>query len=174
MSSRIVKIENGIVTQRIVLGLEKESLTAQESTQQLGLSGQWIDAKNSQGREYAVGDFWDETAQDYIPATPFLGWIWSSETQEYVPPFPAPGDNFDWNEELQVWDPVVTQININSATETELQALDGVGPVIAGAIVLERNTNGLFTSLLNLSVRVDGVSAAMADGWTNVYVGEAV
>lgn len=174
MSSRIVRIENGIVTQRIVLGLEKESLTAQESAQQLGLSGQWIDAKNSQGREYAVCDTWDEVAQDYIPATPFLGWIWSEQAQEHIAPIPAPGSNFEWNEEAQTWDPVIVFVDVNTATETELQALSGVGPATAGAIVLERNTNGLFTSLLNLSVRVDGVSAAMADGWTNAYVGESV
>lgn len=173
MKDRIVKIENGKVVQRIVLPATYRD-EVQKAAQDLALSGQWLNGRNAKGREYLIGDTWDVTEQDYIPPCPFLGWIWSDQDQDHVPPVPMPGPAYDWNEETQTWDPIPVLVDINAATEAELEALDGVGPATAAAIVLERNTNGLFTSLLNLSVRVDGVSAAMADGWTNAYVGEAV
>jgi len=51
-------------------------------------------------------------------------------------------------------------ININSATASELDALPGIGPVLADRIVAERETNGPFTSLDDLA-RVSGVGDAV-------------
>ncbi|RVW05525.1 helix-hairpin-helix domain-containing protein [Rhodococcus xishaensis] len=53
----------------------------------------------------------------------------------------------------------VGKINLNTAAETELDALPGVGPVTAAAIVSWRQTNGRFTDVEQLS-EVDGIGPA--------------
>lgn len=54
-------------------------------------------------------------------------------------------------------------IDINSATATELEDLDGVGPVLAAAIVQWRTDNGPFTSVEDL-LDVSGIGDATLDG----------
>jgi hypothetical protein len=123
-------------------------------------------------RRGSPGYVWHPERGYFTEPAPFPSWSLDENNEWQAPtPKPATGD-WDWNEDTQTWDPIIQFIDVNSATETELQALNGVGPSTAAAIILERNENGLFTSLLNLSVRVDGVSAAMADGWTNACIGE--
>ncbi|MGV9615287.1 ComEA family DNA-binding protein [Nocardia xishanensis] len=51
------------------------------------------------------------------------------------------------------------KVDINRATEAELDALPGVGPVTAGAIVAWRTANGRFTALDQLG-EVDGIGPA--------------
>ncbi|MEV0948451.1 helix-hairpin-helix domain-containing protein [Rhodococcus sp. NPDC049939] len=51
---------------------------------------------------------------------------------------------------------VTGRINLNTATETELDALSGVGPVTAAAIVAWRSANGRFTDIDQLG-EVDGI-----------------
>lgn len=48
-------------------------------------------------------------------------------------------------------------VNLNSASEKELVKLPGIGKVTAKAIVTERDANGDFTDLKDLSKRVKGV-----------------
>jgi competence protein ComEA len=50
-------------------------------------------------------------------------------------------------------------ISVNSATEAELVALNGVGPVLAAAIVAHRTAHGPFTSIDGL-LAVPGVGPA--------------
>jgi len=50
-------------------------------------------------------------------------------------------------------------ININSASEAELDKLPGIGPVKAKAIVEERKKNGPFKSVEDIK-RVKGIGAA--------------
>lgn len=51
------------------------------------------------------------------------------------------------------------KVNLNSATEAELDALPGVGPVTAGAIIAWRERNGGFANVDQLS-EVDGIGPA--------------
>ncbi|QBJ95035.1 ComEA family DNA-binding protein [Rhodococcus sp. ABRD24] len=53
----------------------------------------------------------------------------------------------------------VGKVNLNTATETELDALPGVGPVTAKAIVAWRQTHGRFTDIEQLG-EVDGIGPA--------------
>lgn len=53
-------------------------------------------------------------------------------------------------------------LDINQATETELQELPGIGPVIAARIRDRRNTVGPFESLQQLS-EISGISDRMVD-----------
>jgi competence protein ComEA len=50
-------------------------------------------------------------------------------------------------------------VNVNTATELELEALPGVGPVTAAAIVKWRTENGAFTAVDDL-LEVSGIGDA--------------
>jgi competence protein ComEA len=52
-----------------------------------------------------------------------------------------------------------SSVNLNTATETELDTLPGVGPVTAAAIIAWRNEHGSFTSVDQLA-EVDGIGPA--------------
>lgn len=57
------------------------------------------------------------------------------------------------------------KVDINHATEAQLQALHGVGPAKAHAIVVERQAHGRFASLDDISKRVPGIGAATVQGF---------
>nr|WP_280210935.1 ComEA family DNA-binding protein [Nocardia cyriacigeorgica] len=52
-----------------------------------------------------------------------------------------------------------TRVNLNSATESDLDALPGIGPVTARAIIAWRTTNGRFTDVEQLG-DVEGIGPA--------------
>ncbi|MEV6137852.1 ComEA family DNA-binding protein [Nocardia sp. NPDC051990] len=52
-----------------------------------------------------------------------------------------------------------SKVDLNSATEAELDALPGIGPITARAIVAWRTTNGRFTDVAQLG-EVDGIGPA--------------
>ncbi|MEU1983957.1 ComEA family DNA-binding protein [Nocardia sp. NPDC019395] len=52
-----------------------------------------------------------------------------------------------------------TPVNLNTATEADLDALPGVGPVTAKSIIAWRETNGRFTAVEQLA-EVDGIGPA--------------
>ena len=53
-------------------------------------------------------------------------------------------------------------VDLNTATPADLDALPGVGPVTAAAIIAWREANGKFTSVDQLS-EVDGIGPARLD-----------
>ena len=63
---------------------------------------------------------------------------------------------------LAVGQGVETSININRASAAELEALPGVGPATADQIVRDRNANGPFSSVDDLT-RVSGIGPATVE-----------
>ncbi|WP_159448712.1 ComEA family DNA-binding protein [Demequina sp. NBRC 110053] len=58
-------------------------------------------------------------------------------------------------------------VRLNSAGPSELEALPGVGPVLAQRIAADRDANGPFASLDDVQ-RVSGVGPALVAGWEGV------
>jgi len=58
-------------------------------------------------------------------------------------------------------------VNLNSADAQQLEALPGVGPVLAQRIVTDREANGPFVTLTDLG-RVSGVGDAIVDALQGV------
>lgn len=56
-------------------------------------------------------------------------------------------------------------VDINTADEAGLDAIKGVGPAKAKAIVEERKKNGPFKSLDDVSARVKGIGEKTVAGW---------
>lgn len=84
------------------------AIPAQQSEQiekymnEIGMSGNWIAAHNSSGREYSVGSEWNESALDYLPKNPYKNGTWDGK--DWVPPIPCPdvGEYF-WDDEQEAW-----------------------------------------------------------------------
>ena len=58
------------------------------------------------------------------------------------------------------------QVDINTASQAQLEAIKGIGPVKAKAIVEERTKNGPFKSADDVSTRVKGVGSKSISGLT--------
>ncbi len=56
-------------------------------------------------------------------------------------------------------------VDINSATEAELDRIKGVGPAKAKAIAAERAKNGPFKNLDEVAARVKGIGAKTVAEW---------
>lgn len=54
--------------------------------------------------------------------------------------------------------PAFAVVNINTATQAELEALQGIGPAKAKAIIEHREKHGMFTSAESL-IDVDGIGS---------------
>jgi len=62
------------------------------------------------------------------------------------------------------------QIDINTASAIELQELYRVGPKTSAKIIAEREQNGPFSSLADVSNRVSGVGPKTIARWEGVAV----
>ena len=109
--SHFAKIENGIVTQVIVI--EQDVL----NTGHWGDPASWVQTSyNTRGgqhpegrplrKNYAgIGYTYDSQRDAFIPPQPFPSWTMSEETCLLNPPVPCPTDNkvYDWNEATTSW-----------------------------------------------------------------------
>lgn len=70
---------------------------------------------------------------------------------------------------LAVISPLLAQekIDINTATDSQLQTLYRVGPKLAAKIIAEREANGPFSSLSDVANRVKGLGSKTVAKWDN-------
>jgi len=59
------------------------------------------------------------------------------------------------------------KIDLNSASASQLQALNRVGPKTAAKIVAEREANGPFSSLADVARRTKGIGSKTIAKWVN-------
>ena len=111
--AHFAKVENGVVTQVIVI--DKETLDLGH----WGDPASWVQTSyNTQGgkhlqggaplrKNYAgVGFTYDANRDAFIPQRPFASWVLDEETCQWGPPTPMPveeGKLFQWNEDARSW-----------------------------------------------------------------------
>lgn len=114
--AHFAKVENGVVTAVLVIPDEEEH-QGEAYLNALGLFGRWIQTSyntyagsHPEGvplrKNYAgIGFAYDETRDAFIPPQPFSSWTVDDETCLWQPPVPYPddGENYEWDEENQVW-----------------------------------------------------------------------
>lgn len=62
------------------------------------------------------------------------------------------------------------QIDVNTATASELQRLHRIGPALSQRIIEERTANGPFASISDLQRRVRGIGPKTVEGWGGMAV----
>ena len=117
--AHFAKVENGIVTQVLVVGDDQESRGQEFLANDLGLGGTWIKTSyNTQGnvhsnggtplhKNYAgIGYNWDGVG--FYAPQPFPSWTKNAETYIWEAPvaYPTDGKLYSWNEAEQTWDEV--------------------------------------------------------------------
>jgi hypothetical protein len=113
--AHFAKIENGIVTQVVVIndsdtadsnGLEQESIGIVFCERLFG--GNWKQTSYS-GRirkNYAgIGFTYDSQRDAFIAPQPFPSWTLMQDTLQWIPPIPRPTDEllYSWDEASQSW-----------------------------------------------------------------------
>ena len=117
--AHFAKVENGIVTQVLVVGDDQEHRGQEFLANDLGLGGTWIKTSyNTQGnvhsnggtplhKNYAgIGYHWDGVG--FYAPQPFPSWTKNAETYIWEAPvaYPTDGKLYSWNEAEQTWDEV--------------------------------------------------------------------
>ena len=115
--SHFAKVENGIVTQVIVVeqdvlntGLWGDpSLWVQTSYNTIG--GQHPEGRPLRGNYAGIGFIYDKTNDVFYAPQPYPSWTIATPTWTWTPPVPRPTDDklYTWNEETKTWDKIVEQ-----------------------------------------------------------------
>jgi hypothetical protein len=115
--SHFAKIENGIVTQVIVIeqdvlntglwGDPKDWIQTSYNTR----AGQHPEGRPLRGNYAGIGFTYDKTNDVFYPPQPFPSWTISAPTWAWTAPVPYPTDDklYAWNEETKTWDEIVEQ-----------------------------------------------------------------
>jgi len=110
--SHFAKIENGIVTQ--VLVIEQDVIntglfgdpSSWVQTSYNTLAGQHRLGGTPLRKNYAgAGYTYDSVRDAFIPPKPYPSWILNEDTCNWEPPVPAPDEiaMYEWNEDVQNW-----------------------------------------------------------------------
>lgn len=110
--------ENNVVTMVTVvsnadmqneIGAEVEALGVAVCESVIG-PGPWVQTSYNGNfrKQYAgIGYTYDAGTDVFIAPAPYPSWS-LDENFDWQPPTPKPGLHFDWNEETQTWDEIVT------------------------------------------------------------------
>ena len=116
--AHFAKLENGIVTQVIVISDYYEATGQEFINNTLGLEGTWLQTSyNTQngvhtnggtplrGNYAGVGFTYDEALDAFLPPKPFESWILNEECYCWEAPkaYPDDGARYNWDEDSQDW-----------------------------------------------------------------------
>lgn len=113
--AHFAKIENGVVTQVIVVGnkdtsdangVEKEYIGAAFCERLFGGTWKQTSYNGNIRKNYAgIGFAYDEQRDAFIPPKPYASWTLNEETCNWEPPVPMPeGDGmYAWDEDTLSW-----------------------------------------------------------------------
>jgi hypothetical protein len=113
--AHFAKIENGIVTQVIVVanadtsdahGTEKEYIGQAFCERLFGGDWKQTSYNGTIRKNYAgIGYAFDESRNAFIPPQPFPSWTLVEETCRWIPPvaYPTDGKAYVWDEATQAW-----------------------------------------------------------------------
>ena len=121
--AHFAKIENGIVTQVIVVsnadtanadGVEEEYIGVAFCKRLFG--GEWKQTSyngNSRKNYAGIGYSFDESRNAFIPPKPFPSWILVEETCNWTAPvlYPTDGKMYGWDEDTKNWIEVANDNN---------------------------------------------------------------
>lgn len=117
--AHFARVENGIVTEVLVVGNDQEHRGQDFLANDLGLGGTWIktsyntigNTHNNGGtplhKNYAgIGYHWDGVG--FYAPQPYPSWNKNEETYLWEAPVPMPNDDklYRWNEEIVNWEEV--------------------------------------------------------------------
>jgi hypothetical protein len=105
--AHFAKIENGIVTQVLVVDNSQE-LQGQQYLNNLGLEGTWVQTSYNAnfGKKFAaIGDTYVASTGNFKSPKPFTSWKFDDEAWAWVAPkaHPADGKKYDWDETSKSW-----------------------------------------------------------------------
>jgi len=111
--AHFAQIENGVVTQVIVVANEELLLDGVENESkgiefcQSLFGGTWVQTSYNGNirKNYAgVGYTYDEQRDAFIPPQPFPSWVINEETCQWSAPIPMPTDGrYSWDEPTTSW-----------------------------------------------------------------------
>ena len=113
--AHFAKIENGLVTQVIVVGnkdtasadgVEKEYIGAAFCERLLGGDWKQTSYNGNIRKNYAgIGYAYDEVRDAFIPPQPYPSWVLNEQTCQWESPTPMPTDDkrYQWDEATLTW-----------------------------------------------------------------------
>jgi hypothetical protein len=109
--AHFAKIENGIVTQVVVVDNSEEA-RGEEFLNSIGLEGRWIQTSYNAnfGKKFAaIGDTYVASTGNFKPGQPFPSWTFSNADWAWKAPksHPTDGKRYTWDEELTDWVEVI-------------------------------------------------------------------
>jgi hypothetical protein len=115
--AHFAKIENGIVTQVIVVdnkdtadaaGVEKEHIGAAFCERLFGGTWKQTSYNGNKRKNYAgIGYTYNADIDAFVPPQPYASWILNNDTAQWEPPVPMPddGEKYSWDEATTSWIP---------------------------------------------------------------------
>ena len=116
--AHFAQIENNMVTKVIVVSNQDTSNKEGFEIEQIGidfcsnlLGGTWKQTSYNGNirKNYAgIGYTYDEGRDAFIAPKPYNSWVLNEETCQWKAPvdYPTDGENYTWNESMQLWDKI--------------------------------------------------------------------
>ncbi len=118
--AHFVKIENGVVTQVIVIdnkdtadafGVEREHIGAAFCEKLFGGTWKQTSYNGNFRKNYAgIGYTYNADMDAFIPPPPYPSWVLNNDTAQWEAPVPMPGGSMLWDETTGSWVAMQTEM----------------------------------------------------------------